>query len=94
MSRKIELVHAGQWTPSQVVRLVRTLVCPVCNVVDVDIAAAADGTSANADREVPSVRIDGRTIRLDPAPGAEPEDAVEPARCRPWPSTSGWETRC
>ncbi len=65
MSRKIELFHAGSWTSSQVVRLVQTLVCPSCDVVDVDLDAEGKQDAATRDRPQPHVRVMGRTVWLE-----------------------------
>ncbi len=75
MNRTIELVHAGQWTASQVVRLVRALVCPTCEVVDVERTRPGDGCATGASE--PSVRLDGRIIWLDKAASGTPPRAPD-----------------
>lgn len=80
MSRKIELFHAGSWTSSQVVRLIRTLVCPSCDVVDVDLDAAPEPGASQRERMQPHVRVLGRTVWLeDPLPASGPAEPAEPA---------------
>lgn len=65
MSRKIELIHAGRWTSTQVVRLVRALVCPSCEVVDVDLESSGQVRGSETGASKPQVRVFGRTIWLD-----------------------------
>lgn len=73
MSRRIDLVHSGGWTSTQVVRLVRALVCPTCEVRDVDLATAGARSGDESDGPRVGVRIDGRTVWLDERGlGAEP----------------------
>ncbi|MGE0641585.1 MAG: hypothetical protein AB7G12_16005 [Thermoanaerobaculia bacterium] len=68
MSRKIELIHAGRWTSTQVVRLVRALVCPSCEVVDVDLESTGQKGPPERSSSQPQVRVLGRTIWLDESP--------------------------
>jgi hypothetical protein len=68
MSRKIELIHVGRWTSTQVVRLVRALVCPSCEVVDVDLESAGPERGSETGASQPQVRVLGRTIWLDESP--------------------------
>lgn len=75
MSRRIDLVHAGKWTSTQVVRLVRALVCPTCEVRDVDLAATAPKSAEESRRTC--VRVDGRTVWLDEgAAGGEADSGL------------------
>jgi hypothetical protein len=82
MPRKIELIHAGRWTSAQVVRLVRALVCPTCEVVDVDLEASWQKRRPEDDSSQPQVRVLGRTIWLDESPpvaaASRRSDAEEP----------------
>ena len=65
MRRRIDFLHSGGWTSTQVVQLVQALVCPTCEVREIN-RSTTDDLSANAsgERRV-SVRIDGRTVWLD-----------------------------
>lgn len=78
MSRTIELIHAGRWTSTQVVRLIRTLLCPSCEVRDVEVAEATQGASERNRGDLPRVRIDGRTVWLEAGPPG-PTEGAEPA---------------
>jgi hypothetical protein len=69
MSRTIELIHAGRWTSTQVVRLVQRLVCPTCTVHDIDLETTADPTASRERADLPQVRIGEHTIAIGAATG-------------------------